>query len=116
MSYMSKKDAIQARATITDYLLRAEREEREIRLTDAVFETGRSSGFIWHIHRDLLTAGVLTQSLFMRDRPRRTRARLPSEDEITARIAAVREAKVEHWQKTGVMVLDKRRLREALPS
>ena len=113
---MSKKDAIQARATITDYLLRAEREGREIRVSDAVFETGRSNGFIGHIHRDLVREGVLMQPLFIRDRPRRTRARLPSEDEITARIAAVREAKVEHWQKTGVIVLDKRRLKEALPS
>jgi hypothetical protein len=116
MPFMSKKDAIQARATITNYLLRAEREGRDIRLSDAVFETGRSNGFIWHVHRDLLSAGILRQPLFIRDRPRRARARLPSEDEITARIAAVREAKVEHWQKTGVIVLDKRRLREVLPS
>jgi hypothetical protein len=116
MPFISKKDAIEARAQIADYLLRAEREGREIRLSDAVFETGRSNGFIWHIHRDLLSAGVLRQPLFIRDRPRRAGARLPSEDEITARIAVVREAKVEHWRKTGVIVLDKRRLREALPS
>ena len=115
MPFFSKKDAIQARAAITEYLVSAEREGREIRLTDAVFETGRSSGFIWHIHRDLLTAGVLTQSLFMRDRPRRAKSEVLSEQEIVARIAAVRESKSEHWRKTGVIVLDKRRLREALP-
>ena len=116
MPLLSKKGAIEARAKITDYLLRAEREGREITLSDAVFETGRSNGFICHIHRDLLSAGVLRQPLFIRDCLRKAKARPPSEDEITVRIATVREAKFEHWQKTGEIVMDQRRLREALPS